>query len=145
MSKVNSMSTRSCFYVLIVIVLLSATSVCFAENDATGARSLHAGFLYPNGVDVVGYTVEKRIGSDFYGFYTFGFPSLAAAGLSYYSNYVGSGLSGTIGVGIGFVLYGSLVYQWKITEMHYLKTGAGYATGIAYTGVYPALSYEYRF
>jgi len=35
--------------------------------------------------------------------------------------------------------------RWKIAEMHYLKTGAGYATGIVYTGVYPALSYEYRF
>ncbi|HLO25714.1 MAG TPA: hypothetical protein VK187_06345, partial [Geobacteraceae bacterium] len=89
--------------------------------------------------------VEKRIGSNFYRFYTFGFPSLAAAGLSYYSNYEGSGLSGTIGVGIGFILYGSLVYQWKLADMNYLKTGAGYATGIAYTGVYPALSYEHRF
>ncbi len=103
------------------------------------------GFLYPNGVDVVGYTVEKRIGNDFYGFYTFGFPSLAAAGLSYYSDFEGSGLSGTIGIGIGFVLYGSLAYQWKISGMHYIKTGAGYATGIVYTGVYPVLSYEYRF
>ncbi len=139
------MSTCLRLFIFIVVILLSTSSLCSAADDAEGARSLHAGFLYPNGVDVAGYTVEKRIGSDFYRFYTFGFPSLAALGLSYYSHYEGSGFSGTIGVGIGFVLYGSLAYQWKIAEMHYLKTGAGYATGIAYTGVFPVLSYEYRF
>jgi hypothetical protein len=106
---------------------------------------VHAGFLYPNGVDLAGYTVEQSIADNVYYFYTFGFPSLAAAGLSYYADYEGNGLSGTVGVGIGSVLYASLVYQWKIANKQYLKTGAGFATGVAYTGAYPALSYEYRF
>ena len=130
--------------VLIVLVLLLAPSLCAAE-EGTATASVHAGFLYPNGVDLAGYTVERSIADNVYYFYTFGFPSLAAVGLSYYAEYEGNGLSGTVGVGIGSVLYASLVYQWKIANKQYLKTGAGFATGVAYTGAYPALSYEYRF
>ena len=130
--------------VLIVLVLLFAASLCAAE-ERTATSSVHAGFLYPNGVDLAGYTVERSISDSIYSFYTFGLPSLAAAGLSYYADYEGNGLSGAIGVGIGSVLYASLVYQWKIADKQYLKTGAGFTTGIAYTGAYPALSYEYRF
>lgn len=129
---------------LIVLVLLSAPALGAAE-ERTASASVHAGFLYPNGVDLAGYTVEQSISDSVYYFYTFGFPSLAAAGLSYYADYEGSGLSGTIGVGIGSVLYASLVYQWKLVGKQYLKTGAGFTTGIVYTGAYPALSYEYRF
>jgi len=131
-------------HTFIVLILLLAPVLCAAE-ERTATSSVHAGFLYPNGVDVAGYTVEQSIADNVYYFYTFGFPSLAAAGLSYYTDYTGDGLSGAIGVGIGSVLYASLVYQWKIADKQYLKTGAGFTTGIAYTGAYPALSYEYRF
>ncbi len=131
-------------HVFIVCVLLLAPALGAAE-EGTATASVHAGFLYPNGVDLVGYTVEKSISNNVYYFYTFGLPSLAAAGLCYYADYEGNGLSGTIGVGIGSVLYASVVYQWKIAGKQYLKTGAGFTTGIAYTGAYPALSYEYRF
>lgn len=127
-----------------VFVLMVAPSLCTA-GEGTATASVHAGFLYPNGVDLAGYTVEQGIAEYVSYFYTFGFPSLAAAGLSYYANYEGNGLSGAIGVGIGSALYASLAYQWKITNKQYLKTGAGFATGVAYTGAYPALSYEYRF
>ncbi len=98
--------------ILIVFVLLLAPALCAAE-ERTATASVHAGFLYPNGVDLAGYTVEKSISDNVYYFYTFGFPSLAAAGLCYYADYEGNGLSGTIGVGIGSVLYASLVYQWE--------------------------------
>jgi len=66
-------------------------------------------------------------------------------GLGYHEEHGGSGISATAGVGIGFVLYGSVAYQWKIEQLHYLKLGAGLASGVAYTGVFPVLSYEYRF
>jgi len=130
--------------VLIILILFFAPSLSAAE-ERTATSLVHAGFLYPNGVDLAGYTVERSIADNVYYFYTFGFPSLAAAGLSYYADYEGNGLSGTIGVGLGSVLYASLVYQWKIADKQYLKTGAGFTTGIAYTGAYPALSYEHRF
>lgn len=42
-------------------------------------------------------------------------------------------------------MYASLAFQWKIHMMDYLKLGAGLTTGVAYTGVYPVLSYEHRF
>jgi hypothetical protein len=107
--------------------------------------SVHAGFLYPNGVDVLGYTIEHKINNKFYCYYTFGLPSLAAAGISYYCDYNGNGIAATAGIGIGSVAYGSLVYQIRITDRNFLKLGGGYTTGIAYTGLYPALSYEFRY
>ena len=130
--------------VFITAILLLCFSV-YAGAEEAKVRSFHLGFLHPNGVDLVGYTVEKKMRNNIYGFYTFGFPSLAAIGISYYRNYEGNGLSGTFGVGIGSVVYGSLVYQWKFGEMDYFKLGAGYTTSIVYSGVYPALSYEHRF
>lgn len=107
--------------------------------------SIHAGFLYPNGVDLVGYTAEYRFGDSIYGYYTFGFPSLAAAGVTYYNDYNNNGPAATVGVGIGSVLYSSLVYQLRIDGMHFIKLGGGYTTGIAYSGIFPAASYEFRF
>lgn len=106
---------------------------------------MHAGFLDPNGVDLVGYSVEHDLSNNFHGFYTFGFPSLAAAGITYYGNYNGNGPAVTVGAGIGSVLYASLVYRLLVTERHIVKLGGGYTTGIAYTGLFPALSYELRF
>jgi hypothetical protein len=136
----------SMFILLICMALIGAAP---AENGDTSSQgrtaSLHAGFLYPNGVDLAGYTVEHELKHGFYYYYTFGFPSLAATGISYYSGYNDDGLAATAGVGIGSVLYASLVYQLHILHEHFIKLGAGYTTGIAYTGVYPALSYEFRF
>ncbi|HSB34127.1 MAG TPA: hypothetical protein VLG39_06705, partial [Nitrospirota bacterium] len=59
---------------LIVLVLLLASSLCAAE-ERKATTSVHAGFLYPNGVDLAGYTVEQSISENVYYFYTFGFPS----------------------------------------------------------------------
>lgn len=108
-------------------------------------KSMHLGLLYPNGVDAAGYTAERQISTDAYRFYTFGFPSLAAIGLSYYGDFGGDGFTGAVGVGIGSVLYGSVAYQWQADASHYWKLGAGVTAGVAYSGVYPVLSYEYRF
>jgi len=108
-------------------------------------KSIHLGFLYPNGVDVAGYSVERQISADVYRFYTFGAPSLAAIGLSYYGDFEGDGFTSTVGIGIGSILYGSVAYQWQADTLHYWKLGAGLTAGVAYSGVYPVLSYEYRF
>ena len=107
--------------------------------------SVHFGAMYPNGVDFVGYTVEAKIKSNTYRFYTFGFPSIAAAGLSYYENYEGNGMAAALGVGIGSVMYGSIAYQWQIASTQFVKLGAGLTASIIYSGVYPVLSYEHRF
>lgn len=107
--------------------------------------SVHTGFLYPYGVDVAGYTVEHNLSNGFYGYYTFGFPSLAAAGVSYYRDYAGSGFAANVGIGIVSVLHASLVYQFRLADRHFLKLGGGYTATIVYSGLYPALSYEYRF
>jgi hypothetical protein len=108
-------------------------------------RSYHLGLMYPNGVDFVGYTVEDKIKNNLYRFYTFGFPSIAAIGVTYCDNHEGNGLAATFGVGIGSVMYGSIAYQLQIKETHFVKLGAGLTTGIVYNGVYPVLSYEHRF
>lgn len=131
------------------IVLVVGFALMNVSNDAAaydgGNASLHFGLLHPSGVDVVGYTVEKQFSSDVYGFYTFGFPSIAAIGLNYYADYDANGLTSTIGIGVGSVLYGSVAYQVHVNDEQYLKIGAGYTTGIAYSGAYPVFSYESRF
>lgn len=130
---------------IVILVLLLIVPAAYAVVEEPSVQSVHAGFLYPNGVDVVGYSVEKQIRDHLYRFYTFGIPSFAAIGVGYYKNYDGNGLSAAFGVGIGSIMYGSLSYQWKIGKVDYLKLGAGVTTGVAYTGSYPVVSYEYRF
>lgn len=136
----------------LLLIILTLLIICTAVDAALGetaaperTTSVHAGFLDPNGVDVIGYSAERDLSNNFYHFYTFGFPSLAATGISYYCNYNGNGLAATVGIGIGSVAYTSLVYQLHFAERHVIKLGGGYTTGVAYTGLYPALSYEMRF
>jgi hypothetical protein len=101
--------------------------------------------LHPNGVDVFGYSSEKRINDTLYRFYTFGLPSIAAIGMNYYANGHGrNGLNATIGAGIGSVVYVSLSYHWQLDATSNFKLGAGYTAGVAYSGVYPVIAYEHR-
>lgn len=140
------------FKQLFVFACAGIASLCMTHAVAAvpdgeeGASSIHAGFLYPNGVDIVGYTTEKKLDdyNKIFRFYTFGLPSIAAAGLAYYENFVGNGFIFTAGVGVGSVFYSSAAYQLRLDKNQYLKFGAGLAAGVAYTGIYPALSYEYR-
>lgn len=107
--------------------------------------SYHGGLFHPNGVDLGGYSVEKGTPEGFHWFYTLGFPSFAAAGLSYYDDYAGNGKVATVGIGIGFAAFGSYSYQWHLGDHQYLKAGLGLTSGVAYSGVFPVLSYERRF
>jgi hypothetical protein len=115
------------------------------ENDTPHISSAHFGLVHPEGVDVAGYSVERKFDGNVYSFYTFGFPSLAAIGFSYYGQYAGNGLTATAGVGVGFVLYGSVAYQFRAGQNDFIKLGAGWGAGVAYSGGYPVLSYEHRF
>lgn len=127
---------------IILASLLAPAAAVLAEEAKTASG--HAGFLYPNGVDVAGYTAETRIDDHLYRFYTFGVPSFAAVGICYYENYSGNGAAAALGVGIGSIAYASLAYQWKAGQHDYFKLGLGVTTGVAYSGAYPALSYEHR-
>lgn len=124
-------------------------NIALAADDPANEQSFHLGLFHPNGVDLAGYSVERKFSNQFsdhiYSYYNFGFPSLAATGLSYYENRHGNGLTATAGVGIGFVLYGSAAYQWKIEHDQYVKLGAGLGFGVAYGGLLPVISYEHRF
>lgn len=133
--------------VLLSCLALTGTVTAAQADPAPQGRtaSFHAGLLYPNGVDVAGYTVERELRPGVYRYYTFGVPSLAAAGVAYYGNYGGNGVTATAGVGIGSVMYASLAYQIRVGEAHFVKLGGGVTTGIAYTGAYPVLSYEFRY
>lgn len=134
---------------LVAFILLTTGMVGAASGETAAAQgrisSLHAGFLDPKGVDLFGYSVEHDLTNNFYSFYTFGLPSLAAAGISYYGNYTGNGPAVTVGIGVGSVLYAAVVYQLHVAERHVIKLGGGYTTGVAYTGLFPALSYEVRY
>ncbi|MDP2760115.1 MAG: hypothetical protein Q8O64_06870 [Sideroxyarcus sp.] len=118
--------------------------------DETRATSMHLGMLYPNGVDVVGYTIEDKLNDNLYRYYTFGFPALASIGVSYYKNHAGNGLTASMGTGVGFLnqVNGSVAYQWQVQqskEPAFIKLGVGYAASLVFNGVIPVLSYEQRF
>jgi hypothetical protein len=119
----------------------------FAGADEENMRSYHLGFLYPNGADIGGYTVEKNIQNNLYSFYTFGFPAIASIGVSYYENYEGDGFATSAGVGLGYLsmFHASISYQWKIEKADYIKVGAGLAATLVYNGAFPVISYEHRF
>jgi len=136
---VNIVKTITAIYLYLLIPSADASASSLPN------KSMHFGLMHPNGVDVVGYSVEKPLTKNVYSFYNFGFPSLAAVGLSYYENYNSNGLTSAIGVGIGSILYASIAYQFAISNMQYIKAGAGLTTSIVYSGPYPVLSYEYRF
>jgi hypothetical protein len=130
---------------LALMVLCCSSLACAAEDEVARVSSAHLGFVHPEGVDLAGYSVEEKFSRNVYSFYTFGIPSFAATGLSYYEQYNGDGLTATAGVGIGFVLYGAVAYQWRIGKQGYFKLGAGLAAGVAYSGAIPVISYEHRF
>jgi hypothetical protein len=126
--------------------LIAVVPAARADSPAQEqVASFHVGVFYPGGVDFVGYTREREIWGRLHGYYTFGFPALAAAGVSYYGDYAGNGAVLTAGVGLGFVAHAAVAYQWRVAERQYLKLGAGLATGVLDTGAYPVLSYEVRF
>lgn len=120
-----------------------------AEERGVAEQSFHFGLMHPNGVDLAGYSVEKKFSNDYssniYSFYNFGFPSLAATGLSFYENRNGNGLTATAGIGIGFIMYGSAAYQIKIDNNQYIKLGLGLGAGIVHSGLFTVISYEHRF
>jgi hypothetical protein len=136
---------KSCYKITLFALMLLRASDLLADEVASTIESIHLGFMYPNGVDIAGYTVEKKFSNELYSFYTFGVPSFAAVGVTYNKNYKGNGVTGSFGVGIGSIMYGSFAYQWQIGKSDYLKLGAGLTTGVAYSGGFPALSYEHRF
>ncbi|NOX21260.1 MAG: hypothetical protein GXO99_08420 [Nitrospirae bacterium] len=122
----------------------------YSEMDTSpyqqkSTSSFHVGFLYNNGVDLLGYTVERKLTDKLFFYYTFGIPALAATGISYYDDYHNNGFVATAGIGIGFLMYSSLSYQWRVADRQYIKIGAGYGMTIESVGPYPVLSYEYRF
>lgn len=129
------------------MLLLLLADMAQAATSGISASSIHAGFLYPNGVDIAGYTVETKLAGyeKLYRYYTFGLPALAATGIAHYQDFNGNGLMVSAGVGIGFVLQASAAYQWQMQRNQFVKLGAGWAAGIAYSGFYPAMSYELRF
>lgn len=136
----NVATLRCCTFALLLAGLVNTAATADAETG-----SYHLGMLHPAGVDVAGYTSEKPLGGNVYRFYTFGLPALAAVGFNYYEHYGNTGFTATAGVGLGSVAYASAGYQWRLEEQTIVKTGAGYTTGIAYTGWYPVLAYEKHF
>ena len=125
-----------------ILMLLFCNQAGASGNDI---ESPHYGIFHPNGLDLIGYSVEKELAKGIYRYYTFGFPSFAAVGLNYYGNYAGNGLTSTIGIGLGAILHLSLAYQFHIDRRDYIKIGAGYTDNLVYAGFYPVISYEQRF
>lgn len=137
---------KSSYYSSLALMICACHAAC---ADEVRSRSTHIGFLYPNGVDVLGYSIEDKLGDHLYQYYTFGYPALASIGISYYANYTGNGLSASIGTGIGYLnqANGSIAYQWQLPpdkESCFVKFGIGYAESLVFSGAFPVLSLEKR-
>jgi len=143
------MRIRPISIILPLCILLNINNALAESTEALNEQSFHMGLMHPNGVDFAGYSVEKKFNNDLskniYSFYNFGFPSLAATGFSYYENRYGNGITATAGIGIGFVMYGSAAYQFRIDKNQYIKLGAGLGFGILHSGLISVISYEHRF
>jgi hypothetical protein len=127
--------------------LLAFLPFACAKAEQDQMSSYHVGIFYPNGADIVGYTVEKNITDKFYSFYTFGFPAIASIGATYYEKNTGDGFVTSAGIGLGYLsmFHASISYQWKIETSDYFKLGAGVAATLVYNGAFPVISYEHRF
>ena len=140
MRKAMPLAKRYIFLILLTILFCSQA---IASDEETA--SYHFGFIHPNGLDMAGYSVEKKISEHTYKFYTFGIPSFAAIGVSYYHNYSDNGMTATASLGLGTLFSASVAYQFKVDRNIYFKLGASYTSNIAYNGFFPVLSYEQRF
>jgi len=141
----TSNASSSLFKSIAFLYLLFVTFTASLQADERQTESYHAGILHPDGVDIIGYTNETKIENHIYRFYTFGFPSLAAVGINFYADYYDNGINANIGVGVGTVAYASLNYRWVLHQRNKIRFGAGFMTGVAYTGWYPVISYETNF
>lgn len=149
MNPLNPFAGKSCLLrTFSVLLLLGGIGSARGEEEEV-SRSQHIGVLYPNGVDIVGYTVEHRSGDHLYSYYTFGFPALAAVGISYYQAHDSQGWTASAGTGIGFLnqVNFSVAYQWPMTSGKtpaFLKLGAGRFGSLVGKGAFPVLSLEWR-
>ncbi len=135
--------------------LLLVFSIAHAGASDGAVRSIHAGVLHPNGIDLFGYSVERHMDNKLYWYYTIGVPSVLAIGITHYSNRDGNGLTATLGAGLGYSLYVAIAYQVKLGNKNFLKLGA--ASTLAtyypfapsevsyYVETHPVIAYEYRF
>jgi len=135
--------------------LLLVISIAHAGAADEAVRSFHVGVWHPNGIDLIGYSVERRMNKKLYWYYTIGLPSVLAIGITHYSNRGGNGLAATLGAGLGYSLYAAMAYQVKLGNKNFLKLGA--ASTIAtyypfapseeshYVQIHPVIAYEYRF
>ena len=135
--------------------LLLVFSITHAGAADEAVRSFHVGVLHPNGIDLLGYSVERHMDNKLYWYYTIGVPSVLAIGITHYSNHDGNGLTATLGAGLGYSLYAAIAYQLKLGNKNFLKLGAAstFATYYPfapsevsyYVETHPVIAYEYRF
>ena len=135
--------------------LLLVFSIAHASAADEAVRSFHVGVWHPNGIDLIGYSVERHMDNELYWYYTIGVPSVLAIGITHYSNRDGNGLTGTLGAGLGYSLYAAIAYQVKLGNKNFLKLGV--ASTLAtyypfapseesyYVGITGVIAYEYRF
>ena len=137
---------------LLFTCLLLVSSIAHA---GAAVRSFHVGVWHPNGMDLIGYSVERHMDNKLYWYYTIGVPSLLAIGITHYNNRNGNGLTATLGAGLGYSLYAAITYQVKLGNKNFLKLGAASMVGTYYpfapieksyyVQTNAIVSYEYRF
>lgn len=142
-------------YKWLLTCLLLVFSIVQPSAADEAVRSFHVGVFHPNGIDLLGYSVERHMDNRLYWYYTIGVPSFLAIGITHYNKRDGNGLTATLGAGLGYTLYAAIAYQVKLGSKHFLKLGAASTVATYYpfapseesyyvktTGI---IAYEYRF
>jgi len=125
-----------------VVNCLFLSAACFAESRHDDIyKSFHFGTFSSTGADLVGYRTISPIVGGIYSYYSFGIPSIASVGLSFYENYRGDGIILTGGYGVATLFNASASYQWKIKRDHFIEVGAGYGLLFEGQGFIPIISY----
>lgn len=137
------------------IVLFAACCFCrTAYSDDSEVRqmhAIHAGFFFPDGMDSLGFSSTVQFHEHCHRYYTFGYPAIAALGISCYQDFWGKGWTASLGTGLGLLNQGNitLAYQWPIQAESsdtdtYVRLGVGYASSLIFNGAVPIIALEQR-
>ena len=131
----------------LILCMLLPFLIAPVGADVESDQNWHVGVFHPNGgLELIGYSVERKMDNNLYWYYSFGFLSIAGIGVNYYSNRDGNGLTGNLGADLGSYIHASIAYQVSLGNRNFLKLGVGAADGFGYGGaVYSIIAYERRF
>ena len=140
------LNNKTAVYFLFLLISSFLCQPAFSQDDPLRKiKSSHYGLLSSTGMDMAGYETRIRLEGGLYWYYSFGFMSLVATGLSIHQQFDRNGFVVTAGVGLG-AINAAIAYKRILDERQHIELGVGYGGlfGSASAFPYPVISYVYR-